>query len=265
MAKVLVTIYSIIAPNGKRYVGKAVDVNKRWYQHISGYCDSAISNAIQKYGVDNMKFEILCQVCEEEADIAERFYIGMFNTFLGWGYNLTDGGDGASSGSSNHQYRHDISDEDIVSLVSSGVSYAAAAKSLGCSAGLVYKRLKALGLIKNNFHRVNNSVDTNEILSLMESGMSRADIAKRLNCSRGLIYKRLKSVGLVRSGVHGRYRDDVLDSDIIKMYNSGYTLRAIASKVGVDRGTVKNRLSRVGMNMVNAGSYFKKKEGNIYG
>lgn len=56
-----------------------------------------IHNAIRKYGWDNFKVEkIIVNVPEEDLNNLERAYIAVENTKAPNGYNLTDGGEGAS-------------------------------------------------------------------------------------------------------------------------------------------------------------------------
>lgn len=77
--------------NGKKYIGKhsTTDV-------YDGYFGSgiAIKQAINKYGIDNFKKEIICYCNnEEELKEMEKYHIKKEGTFSK-GYNLTLGGEG---------------------------------------------------------------------------------------------------------------------------------------------------------------------------
>ena len=77
--------------NGKKYIGKhsTTDV-------YDGYFGSgiAIKQAINKYGIDNFKKEIICYCNnEEELKEMEKYHIKKEGTFSN-GYNLTLGGEG---------------------------------------------------------------------------------------------------------------------------------------------------------------------------
>jgi len=104
------TLYKITAPSGKAYVGQTVGkVETRWRRH--SYHDFPIARAIRKYGKENMKYEVLCEcTSKEEADIAEKFYIAMFNTLHGEGYNLTEGGGGLVGHTHSEEQKRKVSE-----------------------------------------------------------------------------------------------------------------------------------------------------------
>jgi group I intron endonuclease len=84
--------------NGKQYVGQTVQTLKqRWDKHnVNDNCP-AMAKAIKKYGRESFDIETL-HTCEtkEEMDFVEIFYISLLSTKPPYGYNLTDGGDGAA-------------------------------------------------------------------------------------------------------------------------------------------------------------------------
>ena len=83
--------------NGKIYVGQTVrTLEERKQQHIrvakSGH-KNHLYNAMRKYGIENFKFEKICDVDNiEDLNILERYYIAKYNCIKG-GYNMVDGGD----------------------------------------------------------------------------------------------------------------------------------------------------------------------------
>lgn len=86
--------------NGKKYIGqtKHGDEPQRRWQYGNGYQGCEVFNkAIQKYGWDNFKHEILLDgLTREEANFYEESYIKLFHSCVMddecWGYNLTYGG-----------------------------------------------------------------------------------------------------------------------------------------------------------------------------
>lgn len=91
--------------NGKLYYGVTLGaVAKRWSQHLSrAKCElerqSALHNAIRKYGNDQFKIEtVYAAVDAREAQAVERGLIAQDGTLTPRGYNLTTGGEeGAGS------------------------------------------------------------------------------------------------------------------------------------------------------------------------
>ena len=95
-------IYMYTAPNGKRYVGQTIRLEKRKSQHetqsLNPNCASyecAFHRAIRKYGIDNFKFEILeINIPRECLDEREIYWINKMKSFGSGGYNMTMGGNG---------------------------------------------------------------------------------------------------------------------------------------------------------------------------
>lgn len=95
-------VYMHKFPNGKMYIGITSKVPKNRWQNGTGYDkkhQSAMYNAIQKYGWDNIEHIILFEnLTEQEAKEKEIELIKKHNTFIHFknsnGYNMTLGGDG---------------------------------------------------------------------------------------------------------------------------------------------------------------------------
>jgi predicted GIY-YIG superfamily endonuclease len=87
--------------NGKRYVGKAADVRRRWEAHKSGPHQARtrhlpLYRAMAKHGVASFRLEVLSwHESEQAAFAAEIMAIARLGTKTPNGYNLTDGGEGA--------------------------------------------------------------------------------------------------------------------------------------------------------------------------
>lgn len=98
--------------NGKIYIGRH---KSSVFTNYKG-SGKALWNAINKYGWDNFKVELLCE-CEssEELNEKEKFYIKEYNTKdKSIGYNISDGGEQGYpilSGKNNPMYGKRMSDE----------------------------------------------------------------------------------------------------------------------------------------------------------
>ena len=89
--------------NGKRYVGQAVDFNRRHRKHINAMTNESdpeynkpIQCAFRKYGLENFEVEILKENLNTQCllNLYECYYIKKFDLICknGKGYNLSDGG-----------------------------------------------------------------------------------------------------------------------------------------------------------------------------
>lgn len=100
------SVYKHTSPSGKIYIGiTSVSPEKRWrkgHGYIHGR-PTPFSNAINKYGWDNIKHEILLEnISEGEAKYAEKYLIKWYKLHH-LSYNVTDGGDiGGSLVGENH-------------------------------------------------------------------------------------------------------------------------------------------------------------------
>ena len=91
-------IYRIINTiTNKWYIGYTKDYKQRWRNHIStlikdGGCP-ALKAAINKYGLDKFKFEIMIICFDEDMGAIEEEYIAKYNTQVPNGYNISAGGE----------------------------------------------------------------------------------------------------------------------------------------------------------------------------
>lgn len=77
--------------NHKIYIGQSVNPYQRFYQHCNDNKNSAIHNAIIKYGVENFELTILEENIENYNE-REKYWIQYYNS-LEKGYNCTEGGE----------------------------------------------------------------------------------------------------------------------------------------------------------------------------
>ena len=73
-------VYKHTCPNGKVYIGiTCQEVNLRWANGL-GYRNQMFYKAIQKYGWDNIKHEIVYKyLTQKEAEEREQYLIYVFN------------------------------------------------------------------------------------------------------------------------------------------------------------------------------------------
>ncbi|MEK6881193.1 MAG: NUMOD3 domain-containing DNA-binding protein [Nanoarchaeota archaeon] len=93
-------IYKITNPNGKIYIGKSKNVNKRFLSYKNKGCkgQTKLYNSFEKYGVENHKFEIIHVCAECDLNKFEIYYIEKFKCFNSVnGLNLRKGGQGGSA------------------------------------------------------------------------------------------------------------------------------------------------------------------------
>lgn len=77
---------------GKVYIGQAVDVERRWGEHLSKAktLDTEFYQDIRRYGKHGFRFSVL-EVCEpQDLDKKEAMWIRSYNSRL-YGYNRTNG------------------------------------------------------------------------------------------------------------------------------------------------------------------------------
>jgi group I intron endonuclease len=92
-------VYLATSPSGKHYVGithRGLQVRIRSHKNeaLSRNFNRKFHNAIRKYGIENIKFEVIDTVIGmKNAHELEKYYIQQYNSFKS-GYNLTLGGDG---------------------------------------------------------------------------------------------------------------------------------------------------------------------------
>ena len=85
--------------NGKIYIGKTNNFNKRKTEHtVYDINDNSyFHKALKKYGLSNFEWLIIDKANSlEEINKKEKFYISKYNSFKPNGYNMTKGGDGGS-------------------------------------------------------------------------------------------------------------------------------------------------------------------------
>lgn len=105
-------VYMHTCPNGKKYIGITGQSAERRWQKGKGYAygsNDYFYNAIQKYGWENIKHEILFEnLTKQEAEEKEKMLISQYNTTdRNFGYNRESGG--SSFGKHSEEYKKRMS------------------------------------------------------------------------------------------------------------------------------------------------------------
>ena len=89
----MIGIYKITNTiNNKVYIGQSIDIGRRWVQHKNSSLDYPLYNDFRSFGLNNFKFEIICECKRLELDELELKYINQYNSFNSkYGYNQTIG------------------------------------------------------------------------------------------------------------------------------------------------------------------------------
>lgn len=77
----MIGIYKIISPSGKIYIGKSIDIEKRFNQYKTLHCkfQRRLYNSLKKYGAENHKFEVIKICRKENILLIEAFYQKRFD------------------------------------------------------------------------------------------------------------------------------------------------------------------------------------------
>lgn len=89
-------IYKIVnKENQKIYIGQSVDIEKRWRGHIYDATHNPLTEIdkdIGLFGENTFDFSIIELCSYQHLNEQEKYWIKYYNTFLGYGYNHTEGG-----------------------------------------------------------------------------------------------------------------------------------------------------------------------------
>ena len=122
--------------NGKQYVGQtARDIWTRFEEHCQNTHESAIGNAIQKYGYNNFILQEIESVDLEELDAREIFWINYYKTYEN-GYNQNRGG------STIRDYDHLLVVEKNIIIDSVEEFGRIAEKQVGWSKGSIIRKIR---------------------------------------------------------------------------------------------------------------------------
>ena len=210
--------------NGKQYAGKtSLSAEHRFGQHkyeartkINRY----LCKAIRKYGEESFRVETLCdgltrgQANEEEKRVIRERKL----TDSVFGYNLTAGGDGVIPNeatvekmkANSGMKRWDVPDEELVRLYEEGVSTSQLAEKYSCSLATIRRHLK------NSSARMRTKSDSGKI-----------------------VLKNLTE--------HWNLKHPENTSEILRLYQEGWTLQRLGDKFGLSLTSIYRRLCKAGI------------------
>lgn len=257
--------------NNKTYIGKSVNIIKRWNQHKNALDSTPIHQAIQKYGLENFSFEIIEECSKELLDEREVYWIKYYNTCYGYGYNATTGGDGASHPVSlNHQQLLEIIDK----LKNSHLSIIEIAKQYNVSTKTIsdinngYSRILidiTYPIRQNNFKKFQISKEI--LLKLLQETQGDFDlIANNFNVSSMTIRNLCKEYSLPTTRKEYGWEDKQLyhsaqvlqcDKDNHQILQEYSSIRQAAKILGINPNSISKALSS--KTHISSGYYWIKK------
>ena len=171
--------------NQKSYIGITMNIIERIGKHRrSNVKNMVIHHAIRKYGWNAFDWEILERCIKENLMYRERIYIAMFDTYKGFGYNQTNGGEHILFGENNplfgrtgkdhHRYGIPHTDEvkRKISIANTGNKHSDETKR---------KMSESRTGEKNNFYGKSHTLETRRKLSKALSGENNPNYGKTLS------------------------------------------------------------------------------------
>ena len=205
-------IYEAEFPNGKVYIGKSKDFDSRKIKHSysTRYYNTKLTNAINKYGFDSIKWKIIFET--EDINIINQKEIEFISKYdsIKNGYNTSTGGDGGDTISNNPRRLN-----------------------------IIKQQLTSKGYDSDNYY-----VDISEIISksilddYLNNKISIREISKKYNISRQRLSRFFKSnnididMDMVKL-TNSIKLEDVKINSVISKYKSGKTIKEISKEEGL--------------------------------
>lgn len=193
------------------YIGKWQGNLSRFYRRYNEPnqfdTNSKFVNAIRKYGLNWFKFEILKDNIQDKEELKnlEKYFIALYNTFNGFGYNMTEGGDGGCGNFGKNKGmkygpKSYITKQKMSNWQQNGNAY-----WCGKTQSEEHKKKKSEAQ-KRKF----TNEEINKITFLYCKGVSGQQIAKELGtCAVGRIIKEMISAGSLTS----RYTANIIEEN----------------------------------------------------
>lgn len=205
----MIVIYKAEFPNAKVYIGKSKNFESRKMSHFynSNYKktnSTKMKRAINKYGFDNIKWEIIFE--SDDIDIInekEKEYIIFFDSIKN-GYNISNGGDGGDTISNN------IRKSDIIR-----------------------QQLKSKGMDPDKYVVITDELKKEIINDYVDNKLSRNALVKKYSISKQRMSRLLKSENIEinmnkSSEVNTKKFDTEYINKIIELFNSGLNIKTIS-------------------------------------
>lgn len=206
-------VYMIIFPNNKRYIGISNNIRRRMNEHNVDFRNNLpIESAIQKYGKIN-NFILLEEIEAENRQLMrerEKYWIAKYHSNnKEFGYNVSEGGDGADIGSKNPQAK--FTEEQIQQIYKDlkdcketmtdiARKYNIDLSSLSyINNGKTYFHSSEIYPIRNGFQKIKKGIENhnskfdeailNKIFSLLkENNLTMKAIANKFNVAESTIH-----------------------------------------------------------------------------
>lgn len=282
-------VYMIVFPNNKKYVGISNNIRRRMNEHNMDFRNNLpIERAIQKYGkITN--FILLEEIDAEDRELMrqqEKYWIAKYHSNnKEFGYNVSEGGDGADIGSNNSQAR--FTEEQIQQIYQDlknnketmtdiAKKYQIDLSSLSCiNNGKTYFHSNEIYPIRYGFAKIKKGIENHnskfdkatlsQIFKLLkENNLSMKDIAKQFQVAESTIHNINNGITYIReneqyplrkskTGAKKLTQEQVLDI-IYRLKNEP---KKSMSQIGRDLNILPKTIS-----LINCGTIYKQKNEN---
>ena len=221
--------------NQKRYIGQALDIQRRKYEHFNRYnsnvssnseYDSLIHRSMRKYGYDNFEFIVLEECPISKLNEREIYYIKYYNSLYPNGYNIDKGGNIPHFMSKNQE----TLDKLYFLLKDTNIKYVDISQQLGVSIGYIadfnngkiWKNDKYDYPIRKKEKNINHCIDCGKLIDksatrCMECSHKLLRLVERPN--REQLLKQVATLGFTKTG--NQYG---VSANAIKKWCKGYGL-----------------------------------------
>ena len=201
-------IYKAEFPNGKVYIGKSKDFDSRKIKHSysTRYYTTKLTNAINKYGFDSIKWDIIFETDDVSLINQKEIELILKYDSIKNGYNTSTGGDGGDT-ISNNPRRLDI----------------------------IKQQLKSKGYDSDKYYVVSEIVSKYLLDDYINNKLSMREISKKYSISRQRISRffRLNNIDIDQDRVKltnsVKISDDKISS-VISKYKNGKTIKDISEE-----------------------------------
>jgi len=153
----------------------------------------------------------------------------------------------ARQGEEHPSCRADVTLDQILELLDSGMNSVQISEALGCSKSLVLRRLGGAGI---RIEKGRWDVSAEDILDMYENGLSQLQIAHILGCSRKVVTNRLDEMGVEPPPGKQRRRQptypDVTPAAVLAARASGMTWRQMTVHFRCSEAVIRQRLHEAG-------------------
>ncbi len=245
----------------KVYIGKSVNIEKRWIQHRchlnnNVHANDYLQKAWNKYGENGFNFSVLCECEESVLDEKEIYYINLYKaTDRSYGYNLREGGDGGAMSQETIEKLRGVGStlsEDDVRHIKMCMYLLMDRKEIAEMYNVSPKVLTAISQGKNwgyvlpelndKIHNLKQSLidERNQmIIDYYDNELKITDIVKLTGLSTSIVEKAVYKYRDIKS------KDSQMEkyNKIFELHNQGVNNYQISKIVGVSASTVQRYLS----------------------